>query len=51
MTTMKHCVRCGKRLPASRPRLFSRFSHSYYCADVDLCNRRVRRLNKLGGRR
>lgn len=40
---MKRCARCGKRLPTSRPRVFSQFTRLYYCADIPACERRVAR--------
>jgi hypothetical protein len=41
---MKRCARCGKPLPAERPRLFSTHTRSYYCTDIDACARRTLRI-------
>lgn len=41
MTRAKQCARCGKRLPVSKPRIFSHFTHFYYCAEIDACSKRA----------
>lgn len=43
MTAPKRCARCGARLPAERPRVYSTFSKHYYCADFTACARRSAR--------
>lgn len=40
---MKRCARCGIRLTANRPRVFSHFTHLYYCADISACEKRAAR--------
>jgi len=40
---MKHCARCGKRLPADRVRIYSKWTRNYYCFDMVACARRARR--------
>jgi hypothetical protein len=44
----KSCARCGKRLSvAPDSRVYSRFTHSYYCANVGACSKRVRRRKRV----
>lgn len=42
----KACARCGKQLPADKPRLYSHFTRHYYCADIAGCARRAKRATK-----
>jgi len=44
---MKKCARCDKRL--GELRIFSSWTRSYYCIDIDACTRRAKRRAK-GGR-
>ena len=49
--TERHCTRCNKLLPNDpHRRIYSSWSRSYYCADLDACKARARRKAKLGGR-
>jgi len=43
---MKTCTRCGKRLPHQDRRLFSAWTRSYYCIDIDACARRAKRKRR-----
>jgi hypothetical protein len=43
----KTCARCGKRLSANNPYIYSRFTHSRYCANVNSCAKRVRRRRRV----
>jgi hypothetical protein len=46
--TAKSCARCGKRLPADPDqRVYSRFTRAYYCANVNACSKRARRLKRV----
>jgi hypothetical protein len=42
----KSCARCGRRLPADGLRVYSSFSHNYYCADIKACAKRARRRSR-----
>jgi hypothetical protein len=44
---MKTCARCGKRL--GERRIYSAWTKSYYCIDVDACGRRAKRRARAGG--
>ena len=45
--TVKTCARCGKRLPVDGLRVYSSFSHNYYCANVNACAKRARRIRRV----
>lgn len=40
------CARCSKRLKTGVPHVWSRFTRSAYCADLDACGRRAKRKVK-----
>lgn len=44
--SVKTCARCGKRLPVSRPRVYSHFSGVYYCATFADCAKRAARRHR-----
>lgn len=46
MSAAKRCSRCGARLLASKPRVYSRFTGSYYCVDDKACARRAKRSRR-----
>ena len=37
------CARCDKRIPNQAARIYSRWTRSYYCSDLDACARRAAR--------
>jgi len=39
----KTCARCGRVLKATTPRIYSRWTHHYYCAAVKQCAKRAAR--------
>lgn len=41
-----NCARCGRRLNADAPRVYSAWTHSYYCAAVNRCAKRAKRKAK-----
>jgi hypothetical protein len=41
---MKRCARCGVRLRDLR--IYSRWTHSYYCVDDKACGKRARRRQR-----
>ena len=41
---MKSCARCGKRL--GEQRIFSSWTRSYYCVDIDACARRTKKKER-----
>jgi hypothetical protein len=44
----KTCARCGKRLRVGdKVLVYSRFTHSYYCANLTACTKRARRRLKV----
>jgi hypothetical protein len=44
---MRRCARCDKTLPRDpQRRVYSTYTHNYYCIEIDACNRRVRRLER-----
>jgi hypothetical protein len=51
-TTVKHCDRCGIRLRVDRNGngvwVYSAWTGSRYCLDIDACGRRARRHNRKG---
>jgi len=40
---MKRCARCGRVIKPSTPRIYSRFTHAWYCANVKQCAKRAKR--------
>lgn len=43
---VKRCAVCGRLLPASRPRVYSRFTGAYYCVDDRACAKRAARKTR-----
>ena len=37
------CSRCGRKFRATEPRVYSRFTGSRYCTDLNACAARARR--------
>lgn len=43
----KSCARCGKRISPDAYRVYSSFTRSYYCYNIDACAKRARRRKRI----
>ncbi len=46
MSRQVYCSRCGRRLNADAPRIYSTWTHNYYCTSITKCGKRAKRRSR-----